>query len=365
MKTNNLSTTTHHSSSEATLLTSPANLCYLSGWITSTAEREAIVLLTNKSHYLITSGLYAEEGKRIAKKNDFELQILEAGTSYVTLLADLITQHEITSLKIEKSHITVSEWEKLQTQLKNVNFKDCGEELQHKRQVKTPQEIEYLQIAAKRSVESFDFLVKHLRLGMTEYDILILLESILKKVGPLSFEPIVAIDASAALPHYVPNPDVPVVFTEHSLLLIDMGSTYKGYHGDITRMVGGNNLPPQMMKSYESCYAAYQKAVALCDHPGSVPAKPIDEAVQNYITDEGFPPYPHSLGHGVGVEIHELPSLSRYRESILEPGMVFTIEPGIYIPGKFGIRLEDMYMKTNEGVKALTNIPQELPIIHA
>lgn len=223
------------------------------------------------------------------------------------------------------------------------------------RAVKEPGEIELLEKAAFLGSLGYDFLLSQLAEGITEEKLAIELEIFWKKSGGqrVAFSPHIAFGENGAYPHHHSG--------KHSLkkgesLLIDIGVVLNHYHSDMTRVVFFGKPHPELEKIYTIVYEAMEKAFALCK-PGTEVAA-LDQAARGWIQRKGYGEYfLHSLGHGVGLEIHEFPFLRKNGVGVLEEGMVITIEPGIYLPGIGGVRLEDTIVITKEGFKNLTNRP--------
>jgi len=234
------------------------------------------------------------------------------------------------------------------------------------REIKDSSEIESLRRAADLGSKGFDFVCSLLKVGVSEQEIARELKIFWLKAGAdkLSFEPHIAFGEGASQPHYHPGARR---LKEGDCVLIDIGVVWEHYHSDMTRVVAFGNPSEEMQKIYEVVYAAYCEAVALCK-PGEK-ILTIDQAARGWIDKKGYGKYfTHSLGHGVGLEIHELPrvsSLASFDNYSLQEGMVLTIEPGIYLPGIGGVRLEDTLVITTTGCENLTKrpIPTKLPII--
>ena len=167
----------------------------------------------------------------------------------------------------------------------------------------------------------------------------------------------VAFGANAAIPHHHPSREQ---LTAGGPVLIDLGGTVDGYHSDLSRTaVIGNNVEPEFIEVYECVQAAHAAALAKV-RPGAL-ASEIDAAARAVITDAGYGQFfMHRVGHGVGLDVHEPPYLVEGNQTPIEPTMVFSIEPGIYIPGRFGVRIEDVVTVTTDGVERLNCSPREL-----
>ena len=223
------------------------------------------------------------------------------------------------------------------------------------RMIKEPEEIALLKKAAKLGAEGFSHVKSLLKEGVTESQLALELEIFWKKRGAkgVAFEPIIAFGPNSAMPHYRNGP---VALRKGMNVLIDIGVNLDNYLSDMTRVLFFGEPDPQLKAIYAIVAEGQKEALALC-RPGIAIGR-IDEAARDSIAKAGYH-LGHSLGHGVGLEIHEWPSLKQkppFSEMALEPGMVITIEPGIYIPQLGGVRLEDTIVITENGYENITNI---------
>jgi Xaa-Pro dipeptidase len=211
------------------------------------------------------------------------------------------------------------------------------------------------------SEKALDATLPQIRLGMTELQIMNLLLNEIAALGGggNAFEPIVLCGPNSALPHGVPSSRT---IAAGDLLLFDYGTLVDGYPSDITRVfaVGGiDKLEPELRKIYDVVLAANEAGIRAV-RPGAI-AENIDRAAREVIEAAGYGKYfTHRLGHGLGLDIHEGPNMVQGNKQVLEPGMVFTIEPGIYFPGRGGVRIEDNVVVTDSGVEVLTSYPKAL-----
>ena len=212
--------------------------------------------------------------------------------------------------------------------------------------------------AIREAEKAFAVLCATLRPNRTEKELADDLEYQLRLQGAdcSSFPPIVAAGPRAALPHARPTTE-PV--GDHELLLVDWGASHKGYKSDLTRVLVTGRISPKLERLYGVVLRAQEQAIASI-RPGKT-GREIDDVARSVIADAGFGQYfGHGLGHGIGLDIHELPRLSVLDEKPLEAGMVVTVEPGIYLPGWGGIRIEDDVLVTRRGHEVLTNCPKQL-----
>lgn len=220
------------------------------------------------------------------------------------------------------------------------------------RMVKDAKEITLLKESANLNWKAFEHARSFLTPGVTEKEIALEIELFFRKNGAekLAFDPIIAFGENSAFPHYIPS-NVPMKKTD--VVLIDMGCIYNRYHSDMTRMVMPSGVDAEMQNIYDHVRKAHKLALSFCK-PGTKLGH-VDEAVHRYFKQVGMDHLmKHSLGHGVGLEIHESPSIKfdgEDRDILLKPGMVFTIEPGLYKKGLGGVRYEDTLLVTSDGIK--------------
>lgn len=261
------------------------------------------------------------------------------------------------SSKVKKVIFDPKEWsvdgfERISTHTK-VHFKPELDLSHKKRIIKSDEELKILAKAVKLGEKAFKALAKEFRkhgFGEDEYTLTYRAKSILGNFGTydLSFDPIVAINANAAKPHATPTK---TKLAQNDLLLVDAGLKYKRYCSDRTRTVHADSSlrfdtkqkfgSKKIQKAYDTVLKAHDNAIAKAR--SGMKAKKVDALTRDIITKAGFGEYyVHSTGHGVGLDIHEMPYISAKSDTVIEDGMVYTIEPGIYMPGEFGIRIEDM-----------------------
>lgn len=228
--------------------------------------------------------------------------------------------------------------------------------------VKDEGEINILREAAAITDSCFYHLLKFIRPGITEWDIAIEIETYYKKNGctACSFDSIVASGSASSMPHYMPSMDKKIKAGE--ILLIDMGCMYKGYNSDLTRTVFIGKIDNSLEKIYNIVLEAQGKALNAVR--AGIETCELDNAARSVIADYGYGEnFGHGLGHGVGIEIHEMPAVKKSGSIKLKKNMVITIEPGIYIPGSGGVRIEDMVLVNSGGCEVLTKCSKELIVI--
>ena len=304
------------------LLTSPHNMRMASGF----SGGEGYVLISEKRGYIIVDSRYTAAAGEEAF-DGFEVREFNAAVPLKELLPELARGEGIDTLVYEDEAVSVAELERLKKHLPNVEFVPAKDKIDRLRMIKRADELSLIAEAEQIGVEAFNHVLGMIKPGVTESEIAAELEYFMKKRGAqkTSFDTIVLSGARCALPHGVP---------------------------------GDNKLK----KIYEIVKDA-QRAGFEAIRPG-IPGKEPDAAARSVIEKAGYGKYfGHSLGHGVGLLIHELPNLSPKSEIILEPGMVVSCEPGIYIYGTGGVRIEDLVCVTEDGARNLTNLTKELIIL--
>jgi Xaa-Pro aminopeptidase len=227
------------------------------------------------------------------------------------------------------------------------------------RQIKDPEEIEAVREAVAFAEKAFVMLRSEFRDGVTEKQIADSLEANMRRCGATgsSFPPIVAVGKRSALPHARPTETTRI--GDDDFVLLDWGATGRPYKSDLTRVVVTGKVFPEFERVYQTVLAAQERAIAAI-RPGARGCD-IDAEARSVVEQAGFGRFfDHGLGHGVGMEIHEAPRLRRESDAILQPGMIVTVEPGIYLPEWGGIRIEDDVLVTSDGCEVLSRLPKSL-----
>ncbi len=341
----------------AWLLTDAVDIHYFTGFATLVPEeRESFLLLTRTAAYLLHatfSPAPAQDGVT-----------LMSGTSLSFLrknVSDALTKHELTELKVDKTRLFADEYDvlhELKIPLDHLDKKHIWE----LRSIKESAEIELIRRASTIARQTYDQLRSQIKVGQTEKDIQKLLESEMLKLGSEkpAFPTIVCFGEHGALPHHQPTS---TKLTANTPILLDFGATVEGYRSDMTRSFWFGQKPSDDFKRIEHIVqTAYQAALAkaktittLGTTDSPLTAADIDSVARNLITEQGFgEEFIHTTGHGLGLDIHEQPSLYWANKAVLKLGMVITIEPGIYLEGQFGYRYENTVLLAASGVEELT-----------
>ncbi|MBE6857270.1 MAG: aminopeptidase P family protein [Ruminococcus sp.] len=331
---------------ECALITSDINRRYFTGMKSSAG---VVVAFRNKA-YLLIDFRYIEKARNTVKN----AEVIEQKKLYQQI-NQLLKEHSVASLAIEAQTMTVSTLNSIRNHFKDVEINDTdmlSNAINSLREVKDEDEINCIRKAQEIAERAFDDILGFIRVGVTEREIALELNRLMFLYGAedLSFETIALAGANTSMPHGVPS-DKKVC--EGEFVLMDFGAVYNGYHSDMTRTVCVGEPSEEMKKVYsivlEAQLACLEKAKA------GMTGSELDYIARNIIGDSGYGEcFGHSLGHGVGLEIHEIQNASPSNKEMLKSGSVITIEPGIYIEGKFGVRIEDFVILTENGNVNLT-----------
>jgi len=337
----------------ALLVTNEINVSYLTGF----SGDSSYLVVSSDRELLITDGRYTQQ---LAEEcPGLPLAVRQPGIQLVDYAAMAVSKLDFPSIGIEAEHVTIAFYEKLRSAAKGMQLAHTSSLVESLREIKDAGEIAMLRQAIGVAESAFIELRAGLGLGQDEKRIADDLEYKLRRRGATcsAFSSIVGVGPRAALPHGRPTENARL--GDFPLVLIDWGARYQGYHSDLTRVLVAGKLSPQIQSVYGVVLAA-QKAAIDAIRPGAV-MKDVDAAARRVIEQAGHgKQFNHSLGHGIGLEIHELPRLAPGQDCKLAPGMVVTVEPGIYLPGQFGVRIEDDVLVTEDGCDVLTSLPKQL-----
>lgn len=339
---------------DAALFSSTSTIIYLTNFSGfAKEEREGFVLLTKNKNYIITDARLITAASAVTS---FETLEIAAKTPLVHLLEPVLPKKTI--LGIETDDLTVAEYMKV----KHLCQKTQHFDLSSQRVYKTTEEIKAIEKACKLGDHAFTFALQQIKENITEQEIAVKLECFIKeKGGDLSFPSIVAFGKNAAIPHHkTSNQEL----KNDAFILLDFGVKVDNYCSDMTRTVFFGVADTKSKNIYETVRIAQQKAIELLQKnyfsSGKVNASAVDKIARDYIIAADYPTIPHSLGHGIGLEVHESPRLSSNSKDILTKNMVFSIEPGIYLPEKTGVRIEDLFVLESTGARMLTTASKTL-----
>ncbi|HHW03972.1 MAG TPA: aminopeptidase P family protein [Thermoanaerobacterales bacterium] len=341
---------------DAVILGDRANVRYFTGMRFNTASFSILFISKNGDVVLLTAVLDYKRVKRNCWIKDIR-KFPEDDPNYLNPLKELLYGRNIKRVGVEFSTVTV-ERENLIKEVTNAELVNIENDLLRLRMVKDMEEIEIIRAAAKIAEKAMINAVESIREGIKEYEVSAIAQDVMMREGAegLSFEPFVMSGENAWLPQRFSSDKE---LKKGELVLFDMGCVYRGYCSDITRTFSLGGLSDEQKHLFRVAYEAQQKAIEAVK-PGMA-AEDIDKAARDYITQKGYGKYfPHLTGHGLGLSIHEMPIVDVGSKILLEPGMIVTIEPGIYVEGLGAARVEDMVLVTDGGYELLTNAPREL-----
>jgi Xaa-Pro aminopeptidase len=334
------------------LITDLNNLRYLTGFTGSSG----LSIITRNRSLFVTDFRYKEQAKMEVK--GFSITIERAEKTEI--IRNLTKKYGIERLGFEDHSVSYGMYRKLVR--KNIRLRALSDTVEKMRLIKNSAELSHIRKAIRRAENAFRKLRPHIKTGITERKLALKLEELLKKEGCkiLPFGVIVASGRMSALPHAKPTNRV---IKKGDFILFDWGGESGGYFSDMTRtvVIRGQNLNKQL-NIYSVVLEAQNRAMKTVRHGAR--ASEIDSAARDYIKLKGYDRYfGHSTGHGVGLEVHEKPVISWQNSNTVEEGMVFTVEPGIYLPGFGGVRIEDIVTVKKNRAEMLTSLPRKLKII--
>ena len=319
---------------------------------------EGVAIVSAKGCRYFTDSRYIEAAQKGIK--GFEVRMVDREHPYTKLLNEAIADFGITTLGYEEEYLTVSEFDVYSEKL-NAKLIPMHKQISSFRAVKEPWELEIMRKAQAIADKAFSEVCTRIKAGMTEKELQAELIYCLYKNGGegLSFDPIVVSGPNTSLPHGVATDRV---IREGDFITMDFGVLYNGYCSDMTRTVAVGFVTEEMEKVYNTVLQA-QKAGIAATRAG-VKGKDVDAAARKVICDAGYGEYfGHGYGHSLGLEVHEAPNCSPSGEAVMEAGVVASAEPGIYLPGKFGVRIEDVVIFTADGCENITASPKNLIIL--
>lgn len=332
------------------IVSNPVNIKYLTG-----IEAEGVLLITLKENLFITDSRYVEAVNTILTIED-EILVNDKKNLSKDDYAGFFMFCE--NVGFEENYVTYAEYKDL-LQKYRVNLTETEHIIESQRVVKEEREIKYIEKACEITDKCFEHLKSFIKIGMSEKEIAFEIERFYKTNGAdgVSFEPIVASGHNSSMPHAVPGSRK---IKDGDIILIDMGCKYKGYCSDMTRMIFVNYIEDEYKEAYDICMR--NNEVAESEIKDGKNMKIIAQNSNNHLKMNGYVPL-HSLGHGVGLDIHEEPFFGIIYDQQLKENMVVTVEPGVYKPGQFGIRIEDTVLVGKLGITRLTKSSKEPTII--
>jgi len=334
---------------DAILFLSLENIRYLCGFTGS----EGVLLVTKQERYFLSDFRYAAQAQK-----ELRGAIFNRYRQKIEGLAKLLKKLRIKRLGFEARAMNYEDFSLLHAKLPRLSLTPLVKEISRLRALKSPEEVGKIRQAVQIASASFKSILPKLKSGSKEKSISAMMEmQIIRRGGQRSaFPTIVASGPRAALPHGLASEKV---LQKGEMVVIDFGACWDGYHSDETKTIILGEPTKRLRKIYELVHRAQEKAIKII-RPG-VSLKKIDQAARETIARAGYGKFfGHGTGHGLGLAVHEEPRISSRATGVAEEGMVFTVEPGIYIPGWGGVRLEDLILVTSTGWEKLTFLPKEI-----
>ena len=336
---------------DAALIHRPENLHWIAGY-----TGEGMLFVSKDRHVIVTDSRYTEQARRQAP--DWELIMVTTGLGYTAVAAKLAGEAGTKALLVETDYLTHDEYQRFAQALEGVELAPLAGVPENLREIKDEAELSSIRRAAKIASDALMNILPRLHAGMTERQVQIMLEFEMLELGSegVAFDTIAAAGINGALPHAVPSDHV---IQNGELLTLDFGATIDGYRSDMTRTLGFGRIGTELRELYETVRVSQQAGVDALG-PGAV-CGDVDKVCRDII-EAKYPAevFGHSTGHGVGLYIHEQPRVSSGSATVLRPGHVVTVEPGIYIPGLGGCRIEDTVIITADGIIDTIDAPKHL-----
>ncbi len=337
---------------DAMLVLGAANRRYMSGFTGSAGT----LVISQDAAVLITDFRYIEQAT--AQAPQFQVRRYE---DYLTTVKEVLDEYGCRRVGFESDIVTYDQYTKWQEKLEEIEWVPAPGLVEGLRMVKSDEEIACIEKAAAIGDEAWSELLPHMRPGVTEKDLALELEFLMRQKGAeaLAFDIILASGPNGALPHAVPSHRP---LQEGDLVVMDFGARVNGYCSDMTRTVVIGKACQRSRTLYNIVLDAQRAAVAAVK--AGKTGKEIDAVARGIIADAGYGEYfGHGFGHSLGIEIHEPPNASATETSVLPKGAVISAEPGIYIPGQFGVRIEDVLILGEDGCENITKAKKELIIL--
>lgn len=334
---------------DAIVVSQPENRRYMSGF---TGSAGLLVVAPQKA-LLLTDFRYVEQ----ARLQSTPFEVLQISNGYGSQLAAVLTELRAATVAFEAAHVSVAEFEGWREKVSDVSWRPAESVVESLRTVKTAEEIEAVRRAIRLGDEALEHVLSRLCPGVSERQVAWDLESYMRNHGAekIAFDLIVGSGPNGAMPHHQTGDRI---IQAGEPIVIDMGAVVDGYHSDLTRTVCLGE-PDERFIQIHTIVLRAQLAAETALHAG-LTGQEADSVAREIIVQAGYgEQFQHSLGHGVGLAIHEGPRLSTVSTDTLQPGMIVTVEPGIYVPGWGGVRIEDMVLIRNDGSEVLTQIGKE------
>ncbi len=339
---------------EGVLIHKPSNIFYLSGY-----TGEGLLAVGKGFKTIVTDFRYTEQAERQAP--GWNVMMVEKGVSHAMLAARVFAAHGVKKVLYEDDQVTVRSFEALKKDIPQVEFVPLNGAPEKARRIKEPGEIKLMEEACDISCRALDRILNQIKPGMTEKQLQLLLDYTMMDLGAdsLAFNTIVASGVNGSLPHAIPSDKK---IEKGEMITLDFGAKKGGYCADMTRTLALGTPSPEMKKIYDTVLLAQETCESMLA-PGKVCSE-IDSEARRIIDGAGYAGrFGHGLGHSVGIDIHESPRLSQVCHDLLEEGTTITVEPGIYVPGLGGVRIENTCVVTANGGRTLVHAQKALLIL--
>ncbi|GAA0456183.1 Xaa-Pro peptidase family protein [Alkalibacillus silvisoli] len=347
---------------EGIFITSKANVFYFSNLYAEAHERLIALYIDVHGRKVIIAPALELEDIKNAGWTDETITYFDHENPWVKIGTWLEDANGIPlNIAVEEDHLNVERFKQIQSLMGSGQVVHAQKLLNELRVIKDEEEAKILEEAARFADFGIETAFSHIKPGKTELEIIAEVEYALKEKGirHMSFSTLVLSGAKTSAPHGTPSTKV---IEDGDFVLMDLGVVYNGYCSDITRTVAVGNIDYKYKEIYETVLKAQEKALEVCEV--GTPLGHIDQACRRVIEDAGYGEYfTHRVGHGIGIDVHEFPSMASNNEAPLQVGMAFTIEPGIYVPGVGGVRIEDDVLMTEDGPRRLTQYPKQLKML--
>ena len=336
------------------IIQNPVNRFYLSGFRSSAG----MIVLTENKAVLLVDFRYFEKAKKTVQNMEVVL-----ANNFFANAKEMLETENIKKILPETDFINLDSFERMQKAFEGIevsNDNSLSQTISSLRQIKSAEETKCIKKSQGITDNAFAHILNFIKAGVTEREVALELEFFMRKTGSegVAFDTIAVSGKNSSLPHGVPT-EKPL--ENGDFLTMDFGAVYNGYCSDMTRTVAVGYVTDEQQKVYDTVLKAQLSALKEIG-PNKV-CKEIDKIARDIINAEYEGCFGHGLGHSVGLEIHENPALNTRDETLLKAGVIMTVEPGIYIPDKFGVRIEDMVLITDTSYENLTKSPKELIII--
>lgn len=340
---------------EAVLILTQTNRLYYTGFSSSAG----IVAVTENGAWMMVDFRYYEMAKNAVKGAQVILQ-----TKIYEQLRELFASQQIKTVFLETEKVSLARFAALRQAIPEITFLTDAKIqrfIERQRSIKSAEEIQNISAAQHLTDETFSYICNRIKSGRTEKEIMLDMEFYIRKAGSegVAFDFIVLSGKNTSLPHGVPTDKI---IEAGDFVTMDFGAVVDGYRSDMTRTVAVSNVTDEQKRVYETVLAAQEKALSFIG-PGKK-CSDVDKVARDLINAAGYEGcFGHGLGHSVGLEIHEDPACNTRCETVLEEGVIMTVEPGIYLENRFGVRIEDMVVIQKDGCRNLTESPKNLILL--